>query len=119
MRQTMNIKGLLIAGGIAVAAISGMLMIAFLCLVASSFSGPTSYGVYPIGTQVPTAAPIEYLPFPDGYGGDAGGSPTGPWLNGMEWQGESRIGLTGGTIDPMGQGNDVFSVDGEVLDLPN
>src|SRR5262245_34528726 len=118
MRQTMNIKGLLIAGGIAVAAISGMLMIALLCLVASSFSSPASYGVYPIGTHGQTAAPIEYLPFPGEYGGDDGGSPTGPWLNGMEWQGESRIGLTGGTMDPTGQGN-VFSVDGEVLNLPN
>ena len=37
------------------------------------------------------------------------------------WRGEAEIGgmaFTSGTIDVSGQGNDVFMVDGEVLDLP-
>ena len=53
---------------------------------------------------------------------DASGSPADPWLSGNEWAGEAEIGgmsLTSGTVDPSGEGNDVFSVDGEVLDLPD
>jgi hypothetical protein len=50
-----------------------------------------------------------------------GESPADAWLSGNEWSGEAEIGgtaLTGGTVDPSGEGNDVFAVDGEVLDLP-
>ncbi len=44
------------------------------------------------------------------------GGPTGPWLSGNEWSGET--GLTAGTIDTSGSGAHVFSVGGKVLDLP-
>jgi hypothetical protein len=53
---------------------------------------------------------------------EAAGSPADAWLSGSEWSGEAEVGgasLTGGTVDTSGGGNDVYSVDGEVLDLPN
>jgi hypothetical protein len=52
---------------------------------------------------------------------EAAGSPADAWLSGSEWSGEAEVGgasLTG-TVDTSGGGNDVYSVDGEVLDLPN
>ena len=48
-------------------------------------------------------------------------APADAWLSGDEWAGEAEIGgvaFTSGTVDPTGEGNDVFAVDGEVLDLP-
>jgi hypothetical protein len=44
----------------------------------------------------------------------AGESSADGWLAGHEWSGS----LSSGTMDSSGQGNDVFSVDGEVLSLP-
>lgn len=47
-------------------------------------------------------------------GGRGGGSPADRWLSGNEWSGR----MSSGTVDTTGQGNSVYSVDGEVLTLP-
>ncbi len=41
-------------------------------------------------------------------------SPASGWLSGNEWSGR----MSSGTVDTSGQGNSVYSVDGEVLTLP-
>ncbi|MEO0604890.1 MAG: hypothetical protein AAF211_25890 [Myxococcota bacterium] len=43
-----------------------------------------------------------------------GRSPADAWLSGNEWSGR----MSSGTVDTSGQGNSVYSVDGEVLTLP-
>lgn len=64
---------------------------------------------------------IEGVPVAMANVASGAGGPADPWLGGGEWSGEARIGggsLTSGTVDRSGGGNHVFSVDGQVLDLP-
>jgi hypothetical protein len=77
-------------------------------------------GTDPMTLGAPFAPdPTEVIPvLPAGSGdefhGGLGGSPADRWLTGNEWHGS----LSSGTVDPTGQGNDVFAVGGHVLSLP-
>lgn len=68
------------------------------------------------GSQSAGFAPYEGgYQSPGGFYSEPGYAPAGGWHGGHEWSGR----LSSGTVDPTGQGNDVISVDGEVLTFPN
>ena len=103
MRQLIAF-GLLAAAFATIAGCGGLFLIATLLMAGpDSSSYSAGYAPYVGGYQRPVYVEPQY------------GGPAGGWQSGHEWNGR----LSSGTSDPTRQGNDVISVDGQVLTLPN
>jgi|GEM_PF-5496242 len=102
MRQYI-VFGLVAAAGLAIAGCGGLLLIAVLLLAAAE--GGYSPGHQPYVGQYSPQGDFGYPPPTYNDGGLPGD---------QQWSGR----LSSGTSDSSGQGNDVISVDGQVLTLP-
>ena len=104
MRQLILV-GALAAAGLMIAACGGLFLLAALLF---SASGQSSYS----GGNEPVFDPIQTYPIDDPQ--TLSGGPWQPLPDNGQWNGS----ISSGTVDPSGQGNDVISLDGEVLNLP-
>ena len=111
MRQLV-VVGLVAAAMVAFAGLGLLLLLVALVISASERGNyPAASGNYP---NAYSGYPAGHDSYPDGYAQPITSSPADQWLNGNEFSGR----MSSGTIDSSGQGNDVISVDGEVLNLP-
>ena len=97
--------GLLAAAGLTILGCGGSLLVAAIVFSASD------QGSYPAGYD-PAFNSMDTYPIVDPQ--SLGASPADRWPNDGQWNGH----ISHGTVDPTGQGNDVISLDGEVLNLP-
>jgi hypothetical protein len=104
MRQLILV-GALAAAGLMVAACGGLLLLA---VVLFAGSGQSSYSA---GYE-PAFDSIQTYPIDDPQ--TLRGGPWQPLPDNGQWNGS----ISSGTVDPNRQGNDVISLDGEVLNLP-
>src|SRR5262245_61354426 len=105
MRQLILV-GALAAAGFMVAVCGGLLLLAALLF---SAAGQSSYSA----GYDPAFDPIQTYPIDDLQ--PVGSSPWQPPPDNGQWNGS----ISSGTVDPTLQGNDVISLDGEVLNRPN
>jgi hypothetical protein len=104
MRQLVLV-GALAASGLMIAFCGGLLLLA---AVLFSASGQSSYS----GGYDPVFDPIQAYPIDDPQ--PLVGGLWEPLPDNGQWNGS----ISSGTVDRSGQGNDVISLDGEVLNLP-